>query len=316
MSLKKIISMTVFAAILLTQIGCKKDANTAVEEVTTPVVISPRQQAIDDYEQLYLASNVTTVGWTGNRATCAPGGVAAGVNDKVVQRINYYRKLVGLPAKCTHDAALAMYAQKAALIMQSNNTLTTTPTNTWACYSADGNQGARNSNLSMGVVASDAIDAFMIDNGMGNEGVKHRRWLLFSRAKTFGHGSTTSFSALYCMHNGSNPAPVASEMPEFVAYPPKGNIVQDLFRANMRWSFAIPNADFGSAAVTVKTETGANVTVTKELLQSGCGDNTFVFMPAIASLPLKDTKYTVTVSGVKMGTASKSYTYDVNWVKR
>jgi hypothetical protein len=84
----------------------------------------------------------------------------------------------------------------------------------------------------------------------------------------------------------------------------------------MRWSFGIPNADFGSATVTVKTETGTTIAVKKEMLQSALGDNTLVFIPTIASLPLKDTKYTVTVSGVKMGTATKNYTYDVTWIKR
>lgn len=319
MPFKKIISISLFAAVLLTQIGCKKDANTSTPEETAadvPTVVTARQQAINDYEQLYLTSNVTNVGWTGNRTTCAAGTVAAGVSEKVLQRINYYRKLVGLPAKCTHDAALAVFAQKAALIMQANNTLTHTPTNTWACYSSDGNTGARNSNLAMGVVASDAIDAFMIDNGSGNEAAGHRRWLLFSRAKTFGHGSTTAFSAIYCVHNASNSASAATEMPEFVAYPPKGNIVQDLFRGNMRWSFGIPNADFNAATVTIKTETGTSIIVKKEIIQPGYGDNTLVFIPSIATLPLKDTKYSVTVGGVKMGTSTKTYTYDVNWIKR
>jgi uncharacterized protein YkwD len=306
---------TLIGAALLTQTSCKKDENIAAEttQPTETVGVDARQQVITEYEQVYLGSNVATVGWTGKKETCAPGTVAAGVNDKVMQRINYYRKMVGLPP-CTHDNALAVFAQKAALIMHSNNMLSHNPTNTWVCYSADGRDGAMNSNLAMGVVASDAVDAFMVDNGSGNTAVGHRRWLLFSRAKTFGYGSTNTYSAIYALHNSKNAA--ATNLPAFIAYPPKGNIVQDHFRANMRWSFSVPNANFSSAVVTVKNEAGANIPVTKELIAGGYGDNTLVFVPAIAALPLKDTKYFVSINGVNIGTTPKNYLYEVNWVKR
>ena len=174
---------TMLGAALLTQTSCKKDetiAEATTDGKTETPTIDARQQTINEYEQVYLASNVVNVGWTGKKETCAPGTVAAGVSDKVMQRINYYRKMVGLPA-CTHDAALAVFAQKAALIMHSNNMLSHSPINTWLCYSADGREGAINSNLAMGVVASDAVDAFMIDNGSGNSAVGHRR----SRAHDF-----------------------------------------------------------------------------------------------------------------------------------
>ena len=307
---------TMLGAALLTQTSCKKDetiAETTTDGKTETPTIDARQQTINEYEQVYLASNVANVGWTGKKETCTPGTVAAGINEKVMQRINYYRKMVGLPA-CTHDAVLAVFAQKASLIMHSNNMLSHNPTNTWLCYSADGRDGAMNSNLAMGAVASDAVDAFMIDNGAGNTATGHRRWLLFSRARTFGYGSTNTYAAIYALHNSKNAA--ATNLPAFIAYPPKGNIVQDHFRANMRWSFSVPNANLSSAVVTVKTETGANVPVTKELIASGYGDNTLVFVPAIATLPLKDTKYFVSINGVNVGTTPKNYLYEVNWVKR
>jgi uncharacterized protein YkwD len=292
-------------------LGCKKDGNA----VANNPVMDERQQAIKDYEDLYLKSDVANVGWTGDAATCSAGTLATGVNEQVVARINFYRKIVGLPYNCTNDNNLSVFAQRAAALMHSNSTLNHQPPNTWACYSDTGKRGANNANLAMGVTASDAVDAFMIDYGSSNSAVGHRRWLLYPRARTFGHGATSAYSAIYCIDNNTS-NPKAAFEPEFVAYPPKGYIVQDLFRNSMRWSFSIADADFATSTVSVTDETGNKITTGKEPIRDGYGENTLVFVPNITSLPLKDAKYTVTVSNVKIGGSLKNYTYNVTWVKR
>jgi uncharacterized protein YkwD len=295
--------------------SCKKDDTTNPDGTSTPTeVIMPRQAAINEYEAEYLGSIVSSVGWTGSVIACNPGTVAAGVDEKVMRRINYYRKLVGLQP-CTHDAVLGAKAQKAALMMEKNNTLSHQPVNTWGCYSADGRDAAQKSNLAQGATAADAVDMYMIDNGTNNSAVGHRRWLLYSKAKTFGHGSTKFYNAIYVMHNTQNSAP--TNLPEYIAYP-LNYMVNDLFRPNMRWSCSIPGANFGSAVITVKYEDGTSIPVTRETVQTGIGDNSVVFIPSINSLPNKDAKYTVTITGIKplSGNSLKTVTYDVYWIKR
>ena len=315
-NLKPVI-LVYFTIILLSLTACTKET-VIVEEppVTDAADAQKRQQAIDDYTSLYLTTN-TTASWTGSILTCNPGTVSADMHAKTAKRINFYRKIVGLPYNMQFTTFLNEKAQKAALMMEANNLLSHTPDASWTCYTADGAAAAGNSNLARGVIGSSAIDSYMQDFGTGNEAVGHRRWLLFTRAKTFGHGSTSSFNAIYCLNNFSNPALAPSLTPEFIAYPPKGYIVKDLFIPQQRWSFAIPDADFSTAAVTVKNADNITITTTKYPLLSGYGDNTLVFVPNINSYAFtKDTKYTVEVKNVKVGGVLKTFNYSVTFVKR
>ncbi len=303
--------------VLLIANGCTKEPATTDNPTNTQNTdAQQRQQAIDDYTSLYLTTN-TSSSWTGSITTCTPGTVSADMHTKTLKRINFYRKIVGLPANMQLTTLLNEKAQKAALMMEANNQLSHQPDAAWVCYSADGASAAGNSNLAQGGIGSGAIDLYMQDFGSGNEAVGHRRWLLFSRAKTFGHGSTSSFNAIYCLHNYSNPAVAASLLPEFIAYPPKGYVVKDLFIPQQRWSFAIPDADFSTAAVTVKNTDNISINTIKYPLQPGYGDNTLVFVPNINSYAFtKDTKYSVEIKNVKVNGVLKNYNYDVTFVKR
>jgi hypothetical protein len=243
--------------------------------------------------------------------------VSQEMHNKTVKRINFYRKIVGLPYNMQLSALLNEHAQKAALMMDANNQLSHAPDASWTCYSTEGADAAGKSNLAQGGIGSDAIDLYMQDFGAGNEAVGHRRWLLFARAKTFGHGSTNSFNAIYCLHNFSNNALAPSLTPEFIAYPPKGFVVRDLFIPQQRWSFSIPDADFSTAAITVKNADNISISTVKYPLQPGYGDNTLVFVPTINSYAFtKDTKYSVEIKNVRLNGVLKTYTYDVTFVKR
>ncbi len=314
---KKLLFLANFAAILLIVNGCTKEpAPTEDPANTQNTEAQQRQQAIDDYTSLYLTSN-TSASWTGSISSCTAGTVSADMHAKTLKRINFYRKIVGLPANMQLTTLLNEKAQKAALMMEANNNLSHQPDPSWVCYSADGANAAGNSNLAQGGIGSGAIDLYMQDFGTGNEAVGHRRWLLFSRAKTFGHGSTSSFNAIYCLHNYSNPAVAAALLPEFIAYPPKGFVVKDLFVPQQRWSFSIPDADFSTAAVTVKNVDNISISTTKYPLQPGYGDNTLVFVPNINSYAFtKDTKFSVEMKNVKVNGVLKTYNYDVTFVKR
>ena len=303
-----------FLAVMLCCGACVKTPTAEDAPDTAATAAQQRQRAIDDYINYYQAS-ATNFTWTGDAGVCSEGAVAQSIQDRFMKRINFYRRLVGLPTNCALTTFLNEKAQKTALMMQSNLRTTGTPNPAWSCYSIDAANGWTNSLLADGYTASDAVDNWMIDDTDASGALLDRRWILYSRAKTYGHGSTNTFAALYARHNFNNP-PQTVAMPEYIAYPPNGYIVTDLFVPMMRWSFSIPNANFNTAAVTVKNSDGISIQTIKYPVQDLEADNTFVFQPRLTYALTKDTKFTVTIANVRVDGVLKTYTYEVNWVKR
>ncbi|MCX6271851.1 MAG: Ig-like domain-containing protein [Bacteroidetes bacterium] len=272
-----------------------------------------RAQIIQLYESDYLGSNLNNCGWTGNVAGCDAGGVSANAHTLVVKRIDYFRKMVGLPGDVSLDDTKNSKCQKAALIMKANNDLSHFPPNTWTCWTVEGNDAAGNSNIALGMHSVNAVTGYMDDFGANNTVVGHRRWLIYSKGKYMGDGSTDNSNAIWVMGNSSNPMP--SNMPEFIAWPPKGYVPAEL--PFDRWSFGIPDADFSAVTVTMKDGAGQNVTLTViSKTDNGYGDNTVVWEPdGINTTSANDVSYTVTINNVKVSTQSKTFTYTVTLVQ-
>lgn len=281
--------------------------------------LTPREKVIKAYQDEYLGTELADPGWTGSVAGCVAGTVSQEAHDKVVKRINYFRKLVGLPGNVVLDASLNAKAQEAALIMKANNSLSHYPPQSWTCWTEVGYEAAGSSNLAWsgytGANANHAVNAitgYIEDPGNGNEAAGHRRWLLYSKAKVMGHGSTTNTNAIWVSGNSGNPIP--SNMPEFVAYPTKDYMPAPLVFP--RWSFSVIDANFNGVSVTMTTETGTNVplTVVHKAVGGGgyIGDNTVVWEPqGINTAGPQDVKYHVKVDNVMVGGTPKSYEYDV-----
>lgn len=278
-----------------------------------------RQSAVEDYNTNYLPSsfNVNDLNWTGNLNTCTPGTISNVVQNKMRQRINYFRRLVGVADNVVFSSTLNQKSQKAAVMQEANNSLSHctgqngAPCNTWNCSNADAIEASQSSNLAWGSWNfSNPIDLYMEDAGASNTAVGHRRWLLYSKATTFGNGMTPNREVLWVFGNGGNP----SVYNQFIAYPPANYIPAPLVYA--RWSFGIPGANFTNATVTIKNEAGASVNLTvvhKE--NTGYGDRTIVWEPTnIVKTSPYDVKYTVTVSNIQNAPQS-SYTYTVTIIQ-
>jgi hypothetical protein len=305
-----ILNLTVaFSAILFIN-SCKKDDDSTDE--TTPVQ-TERERIIAEYNINYLGSAVTDCGWTGNTTNCEAGTTSVDALNKTLQRINYFRKMVGLNYDITFDATKNAKCQEAALMMSANNSLSHTPPTTWSCYTADGATAAGSSNLSLGGHSSGAITMYMSDYGTSNYFVGHRRWILYSKAKVFGSGSTSGANALWVFGNSGNPLP--ANMPEFVAWPPKGYVPAPLVYS--RWSLSVPAADFANATVVMTDAVNANITCSVvSKTDNGYGDNTIVWEPTgINTSSTSDVTYHVTINNVIVNSAAKNYTYDVILIK-
>jgi hypothetical protein len=288
----KIIILALSALAIL---GCKKKVNPTPDPTA-------REIALEDYNTNYLGSAVSDPGWTGSTVTCNAGTLPQATHDKVIKRINYFRRMVGLNDNTTLDPSKYGMYQDAALMMKANNALNHTPPDTWTCYTQNGYTGASTSNLALGAHASNAVTLFINDPGASNTSVGHRRWILHSAKTQFSYGSTNSSMSLGVIGvAGGN-----TKIPAFIAYPPNGYIPQTL--TFPRWSFGIAGANFSAATVTMTGDSG-NIPVTIISAGGSYGDKTIVWEPqGIVTNSNADVSYTVTVSGIT-GAAQTSYTY-------
>ena len=254
-----------------------------------------RQQIVDNYNNIYLGSEVSTLqlGWTGNINTCDPGTISTLSLNNTLDRINYFRDLVGLPSDIIFDPILNQKCQESALMMEANGTVDHYPPTSWNCYTTDGASAAEYGNLAFGIHSSDAITGYIQDPGINNYGVGHRRWLLYTRANTFGTGSSLWSNVTWVIDIPSFNAPFY----EFVAYPSEGFFPAPLVFD--RWSFSCPDADFSNTTISMTDEQGINIPLTIEPTFANAGDNTIVWVPDQAYLNLnssEDEKYTINIS--------------------
>ena len=197
-------------------------------------------------------------GFTGNVDECDAGTISQAYRDSVVQRVNWYRRMAGVPA-VTERAEFSVAAQHAALMMSAEEDLSHYPDSDWKCYSASGAWGAIRSNLGLGSSGVWGIDRYMRDTGSNNLAVGHRRWIVRPQLWEIGVGNVPYVSsashyranALYVELGGRN---VTREQRGFIAWPPSGYIPAETVWG--RWSFQLTGADFSLATVTVMDDDG------------------------------------------------------------
>lgn len=286
---------------------------------TTAILISAsseeliRKMVLADYETNYNGSAIDDCGWTGNTSECDRGTVSQDSHKKVVQRINYFRRLCGLPDNIHLDAAKNSKCQAAALIIKANSQLNHYPIDsTTLCWTQEGYDGSANSNLSLGFHSVNAITAFIDDDGKSNKSVRHRRWLLYTRGSVMGHGSTDSSCAIWVIQGN---VAVPSGLPEFISYPPKGYVPAPL--VFKRWSFSIPGADFSNAGVVMKDSSNNEMQLSViSRTDSGMGDNSIVWEPADINITSQtDISYSVELKNVVINGSVKTFNYTVTIIQ-
>lgn len=274
------------------------------------------------YNTTYMASESVLAGWQGNVAACQAGQTTEAYQAAILQRINWFRAMAGLPAQVVFDPLFSSKAQEAALMMSANNMLSHTPPTSWTCYTADGSEAARNSNIYLGRSGPVAISGYIEDWGPYNAALGHRRWILYPQTQMMGTGDVVpAFGGAYGSANslwvfdaniwGTRP----TVRDEFVAWPPKGYVPYQTVYP--RWSFAYPKADFSGATVTMR-KNGVPVVVKMEDIHENYGENTLAWIPSPYQdggkwyQPPVDEVYEVTVGNVVLPTGeTRAFTYTV-----
>ena len=196
-------------------------------------------------------------GYTGNTSECVAGETSQAYRDSVVQRVNWYRQMAGLPAVAEREQ-YSQAAQQTALMMSAQEDLSHHPDPNWACYSPQGAATAALSNLGLGSAGVSGIDGYMQDSGLHNISVGHRLWILYPQLREVGTGNIPQgrrANALQVLdgHTGST-RPAVREERGFVAWPPSGYIPAQTVWG--RWSFTLPSGDFAAATVEVTDDHG------------------------------------------------------------
>ncbi len=240
-----------------------------------------RRWIVLDFNENFLGSAVyiNDKDWGGSVENCEPGKLSAEMQATFLQRLNYCRRVAGVPDKCELRASLNEKCQAAALMMTANYDLSHLPPEDWQCYTPAGAIGAGNSNLSLGYSGPSALLGQLEDDGENNYFVGHRRWILNPSRKVFGHGSTSSAMALWALGGeSSNYDDVITREFEtqYICWPPEHYFPSALYAS--RWSFSLRSADFSKSTVEIYQE-GVQLEVIVLENNAGYGMNTVVWEP-------------------------------------
>ncbi|MBI5766333.1 MAG: hypothetical protein HZA93_00950 [Verrucomicrobia bacterium] len=322
----------------LADLRAQSTFNPRIAAASEPFTVntSSREEVRQFFRAVYLAPSTPPLAWTGNYATGNAGDTSAAFKEATRVRINFFRALAGLPAAITLNSTFNAKCQQAAL-MQSVNAVTynqTTgtilialnhfPPTSWTFYSAAGSEASANSNIAVGNAGPDAVTAYIRDDGSANAPVGHRRWLLYPQTVEMGTGDVPGVpddpgrpagNAIWILDGRFGTTRPATRTPQ-VTYPPAGFVPYQLVWP--RWSFSYPGADFSGATVTM-TRGGQPVAVAVETQTANAGEPTLVWRyngldgasAAPHPKPTADTTYAVTVNGVRVGTATQNFSYNV-----
>jgi len=272
-----------------------------------------RRDVLAFYQTVYVASEgyAARMGWTGSVSGGVAGGTSLAFREDVRRRVNFYRALAGMPGDVVFDAVKSAKAQEAALMFARNNGLSHFPPTNWIYYTANAAEAAGASNIAIGTHGPASVDAYMRDDGSGNEVVGHRRWLQYSRARVMGSGDVPVESP----YNRANAVWVigdfkAAPAAAFSAWPSRGYVPVGLVPA--RWSVSYPGADFSGATVAMTVGGVAVAAPVISRVDNGYGDNTLVWTPAgVPGSVSADVACEVTVTGIKGAGVPTSHAYTV-----
>ncbi len=252
--------------------------------------------------------------WNGNVDACQSGTTTTAYQLSVLQRVNWYRGMAGLPS-VGYNVALNQDAQAGALISSAEGKLSHTPANTANCFTQSGFTGTSHSNLALGLSGVKAADGYIDDEGDNNTSVGHRAWLLSRSLGPIATGDIESDSshmeanAMYVAGGGGT---TATPRDGYIAWPPSGYVPDAVMYA--RWSFTTGGAgvSYQNANIAVIGPNGAVPVVVNS--RTGFLEAGIVFTPTLPSKKVTtDTTYTVNITGVTGG-ATSSYSYQVTVV--
>lgn len=252
------------------------------------------QEVCKRYQEAFASKDEGA--WSGKVEGCEPGDISKEARDRALAQVNFIRWLTGLKSVTT-DPALDKKAQACALMMHANGQLSHNPPTSWKCYSADGADAAKKSNISSAPGVSSVL-LYMIDPG-NDTTIGHRRWIVANRFGPTGLGSTSKSSCMFTIggkQNGDR---------KWTAWPPPGVFPIELNSngwASMDktgWTIQSDSLTFEGKTIAVKAD-GEDKAVDIAQLLPGFGGRNAVKITPQGWKMTAGTKYQVTVQGTEI----------------
>jgi len=218
--------------------------------------------------------------WNGTTKPCNPGIIPDSIQQKVEDRINFFRVSAGVPPIYL-DSQLNDWCQRAALAMESNNKLNHDIPKMWNCYSPEAAEAAKFSLLTQNATTSLAVTSFMADQTHPTVG--NRRWMLYPFSMVWGHGSTKTKCVLWALDD-SRTRDTLYYSANFIAWPYHG-CMHKMFLFK-KWSFTL-FADMTDAQV-IMTLNKLPVKLKLEKAETGYGLPTLVWTPELDLTKIKE----------------------------
>lgn len=290
----------------------------ASSSATNWIDTSDRAGVLTRYNQI-MSAPAPDMNWTGNRATCDAGTTNPAYRAHVVNRVNYFRAMAGLPANVSEDEAMSTLAQLTSIMNAESGKLDHNPDTSFTCYNADAASTAGLSNLYLGRSGADAINGYVQDPGANNFTVGHRNWVLSPTLRYIGIGDIPAIdgwaaNTLTVIEDSSivfGAQPQMRQEEGYVAWPPEGYVPHQIVYE--RWSFSLRYANFSNAAITA-TVNGQSVPVSVEHRSTQTTGAPFPIMvwsiPSLPEVPAEDVVVGIHISGVVLNGVATSYTYE------
>lgn len=285
---------------------------------TTAIDTGSKAAVQQAYRRLWVRGQESRPRWRGGSvAQCRPGRLADTSTRRQLDAINFARRMSGL-APLVLDPSTRREAQAAALIMTAKHAVSHYPPRDWPCWTQEGFEAARQSNLYEGTSResnSDKIEAYLDDWGGSNHRVGHRRWLLYPYLDAVGIGGTRTANVTHLFgspFDGSNPNP------QWVSWPTAGWFPSRLDPRG-RWSLSsgADGTDFSSAKVEVVHRKRAIQGIQLRTPDNGVGKPTLVWEMPARTWPGKPVGTArVTVSGIVVdGVPGQVAAYEVRFFR-
>lgn len=267
------------------------------------------------YQSWWLPARAVTANqWNGSIDGCNAGTLAPGYLTAALDRVNYLRAQAGVPA-VTANSVSNDRAQRAALIMEANGTNNHNPPTTATCYSPEGAEGARFSQLALNSGESWA-EHLMDDFGPSNTSVSHRIGYLDPSMTSVGFGQTARSHATFTVD--ADPDGSLSRYPQpGVAWPTAGFFPAPLLPGiSKRWSFSTYGVGFNelSEAQVSMTRIAPSASLPVDVTIEHRDLTTVVFKPEGITAPTQgeaDVTYRIRISNVRTfdGQSAPDITY-------
>lgn len=249
------------------------------------------------YSKKSGSTQVAQTGWDGISKSCKYGSIPDSTQQKVTDRINYFRQNAGVRDIVTYNKNQAQKCQEASVMYAPIGVFTREPTpETHLCYSQEAAEAAR-----FGQMVKDnnpAIAATVLMSDEKSEELYNRQYILAPHGLYYGFGASENNTVFWMVHPEDKLIDSAYYDKNYISWPPQGYCPRMFLFS--KWSFSM-NADLSKAKVEVSSKSLSKVSCTTKVEKSPMLPfSTLVITPKIEKyegnlLPVGE-KITVTIT--------------------